>query len=129
MCLEERAHPLNPTLFYPLCRNTYYIFILHLYTALYSNCLSLLFKIISTRKNSSLYTFDAPFISLPSTTWWRFLFSCYFSPHGVQMRLRGLFSSCVQPPALQILGFQALKNTAGYTLGSVITNMFNPARP
>ena len=45
------------------------------------------------------------------------------------MRLRGLFSSCVQPPALQILGFQALKNTAGDTLGSVITNAVNPARP
>lgn len=87
------------------------------------------FKITSIRTNLSLYTFDAPFIALPSTTWWRFLFSCYFSPCGVQMRLKGLFSSCVQPAALQILGFQALKNTAGDASGSVITNMANPALP
>lgn len=76
-----------------------------------------------------LYTYDAPFISLPSATWWRFLFSCYFSPCEVQMRLRGLFNSCVQPPALQILGFQALKNAAVDTLGSVIINKVNPTLP
>lgn len=103
---------MNPTLFYPLCSYTYYVFILYLYTALYSNCLSLLFNIISIRTNLSLYTFDAPFISLPSTTWWRLLFSCYFSPCGVQMRLRGLFSSCVQPPALNLV-FELLRTLLG----------------
>lgn len=47
------------------------------------------------------------------------------------MRLRGLFSSCVQPPALKSLDswFQALKNTAGDTLGLVITNTVNSACP
>lgn len=45
------------------------------------------------------------------------------------MRLRRLFSSSAQPPALQIPGFQVLKNTAGDTVGSVLTSTINLALP
>lgn len=66
-------------------------------------------ELLASRQICPCVPFDAPFISLPSTTWWKFLFSCCFSPCGVKMRLRRLFRSCVQSPALLILGFYTLK--------------------
>lgn len=86
-----------------------------------------LFKIINIETNLSLCILML-FYS-PAVNHLVVVFNSALSSSWGTDEVKRITQQLCPAPALQILGFQAPKNTTGATLGSVITNVPNPALP